>query len=139
MSSSNLKKKLLFILLVTFVLMAIATPVLAANSFALPDPGLFKPDLQKSGDSAKGFIAALNVLIGFVSVVFLAYAALRLAWDVKDLISGKKDLKSQQGRFLAIGIAVFVLLLALTGMWYVLLLAIWDKILVPMINALSGR
>ncbi len=126
-------------LLIIFALLTLAMPAFAASDFELPDPDIFKPDLQKSGESAKGFIAAINVVIGLISVIFLAYAAAMLAWDMKDLISGKKDLKSQQGRFLAIGVAVLVLLLALTGMWYVLLLAVWDKIFVPIINAVSGR
>ncbi|MDO7785789.1 hypothetical protein [Desulforamulus aquiferis] len=137
------KNKKFFIILLAFLaifLVSIVTPVMAANDgFSLPDPGLFKPDLNKSSDSGKGFIAALNILIGFVSVVFLGYAVLMLVWDLKDLISGKKDLKTQQGRFIAIGVAALILLLALTGVWYVVLIAIWDKILVPVINALSGK
>lgn len=134
------KKYVALLVLVAVVIVFIATPALAGNDgFSLPDPSLFKPDLNKSSDSGKGFIAALNILIGFVSVVFLGYAVLMLVWDLKDLISGKKDLKSQQGRFIAIGVSAFILLLALTGVWYVVLIAIWDKILVPVINALSGK
>lgn len=107
----------------------------------LPPADLFKPDpnVVSTGGSAAVFIKVISWLVALVAGVYFAWALFHFVFhDLRDIFTGKADLKSKSGRFTALGVCFMILLLALTGQWYTVVKVIWDKIVTPLINTLGG-
>lgn len=80
------------------------------------------------------FVQILNTVIGILAAIGLAYAVFHLVLRVKDLVAGKRDLRSMTGDFLGIGVAMIVLMMCLTNAWYPLLNWVFNNIIQPILG-----
>lgn len=101
-----------------------------SSSGALPPADWFVPEMASV--PVQPFLWAINWLVGLVAVLVLGYAIFKLVLVAKDLIAGRDSLEGKRGYFVGAGVALVVLLMALTGTWYTLLLWMWTKVLMPM-------
>lgn len=117
-------------------------PAALAAPGDLPPADLFKPDsgVVTTGGSAAVFIKVVAWLVAFVAGIYFAWALFHFVMhDLREIFTGKADLRSKSGRFAALGTCFVILLLAITGQWYTVIKAIWEKIIVPLINILGGQ
>jgi len=108
-------------------------------SLNLPDPDLFKPDLDTGGAGAQGIINMINIIMGIAGVVVLGLFGPALLKDIIPLIRGQKTIGQMSARLITLGVAIGALLLSITGAWVPILYFLWDTILVRMIRALIGN
>ncbi|SHJ77931.1 hypothetical protein [Desulfofundulus thermosubterraneus] len=140
-TSSLCKHLLSFAFLFLVSLFCFAPAVLAAPS-DLPPADLFKPDPQvvTTGGSAAVFIKVISWLVALVAGIYFAWALFHFVLhDLRDIFTGKADLKGKSTRFVALGVCFIILLLAITGQWYTVVQVVWDKIVTPLINTLGGK
>lgn len=142
----KLKEKLLLSrtsrkIFAVFVLLAIFIAMTATFAFAdgeLPPPGTFKPD-SGSFDAAKVIVSVIAFIAGIAASVYFAIGIIKVVTkDVKELISGEASLKDKQQRFMAILAGFVILLLVITGKWYDVIVVIWNKIALPIINKVGN-
>lgn len=106
---------------------------------SLPPAELFKPDVNVTA-SSQVFIKVVAWLVGLVAGIYFAWAIFHFVFhDLREIFTGKADLRSKSGRFAAMGTCFVILLLAMTGQWYTVVKVIWDKIIIPLINVLGGQ
>jgi len=124
-----------------FVLLAIFITMTATFAFAdgeLPPPGTFKPD-SGSFEAAKVIVTVIAFIAGIAASVYFAIGIIKVVTkDVKELISGEASLKDKQQRFMAIIAGFVILLLVITGKWYDVIVVIWNKIILPIINKVGN-
>jgi hypothetical protein len=137
-----------FLACLVFACLAFAPAALAVDgqggsqAGSLPPAELFKPDsgVVSAGGSAAVFIKVVAWLVALVAGIYFAWAVFHFVFhDLREIFTGKADLKSKSGRFAALGVCFVILLLALTGQWYTVVKVVWDKIIVPLINILGGQ
>ena len=142
----KLKEKLLLSrtsrkIFAVLVLLAIFIAMTATFAFAageLPPPGTFTPD-PGSFDAAKVIVAVIAFIAGIAASVYFAIGIIKVVVkDVKELISGEASLKDKQPRFMAILAGFVILLLVITGKWYDVIVVIWNKIVLPIINKVGN-
>jgi len=101
-----------------------------ADSLNLPDPQWFQPELpsMEAGSAALAIIRLLNVVIGTIGVLMLAYASWPLLVYAWDILHGRQSKESMRSRGASLIGGITLLLLALTGAWYPLLRVIVQSI-----------
>lgn len=117
-------------LLAALLFLFLSAGTALADSLNLPDPGWFQPELpsMEAGSAALAIIRLLNVLIGTVGVLMLAYASWPLLVYAWDILHGKQSKDSMRSRGFSLISGITLLLLALTGAWYPLLRVIVQSI-----------
>jgi len=123
------------------VLLVIFIAMTAAFAFAdgeLPPADSFKPD-SGSFEAAKVIVTVIAFIAGIAASVYFAIGIIKVVVkDVKELISGEASLKDKQPRFIAIGAGFMILLLVITGKWYDVIVVIWNKIILPIIDKVGN-
>jgi len=118
------------------VISLMSTGVVWADETTLPPKEWFVP--ETSSVPAEPFLWAINWLVGFAAMLLLGWAVFKLLLVVKDLIGGKESLDSKKSYFIGLGVGMMILMMALTGTWYSVLLWVWNKGLTPIIERFQG-
>jgi hypothetical protein len=76
---------------------------------------------QDAQTAATPIVELLNWAIGIFAAILLVYALFHVLVHIKKVLEGKGDIKSYSKDFITLGIAIMVLMLAVTGGWYQIL------------------
>jgi len=134
-SKTSRKFFAVYVMLVVFIAVT-ATFAFAAGE--LPPSESFKPD-SGSFEAAKVIVTVIAFVAGIAASVYFAIGVIKVVVkDVKELISGEASLRDKQPRFIAIGVGFMILLLVITGKWYDVIVVIWNKIILPIIDKVGN-
>jgi len=132
--SKTTSRKYFAVLFLTVIFIAMTATLAFAADGELPSGDAFKPD-SGSFDAAKVIVTVIAFIAGIFASVYFAIGIIKVVVkDVKELISGEASLQDKQKRFIAIGVGFVILLLVITGKWYDVIVVIWNKIVLPIIN-----
>jgi hypothetical protein len=127
-----------FVVMVLLVIFLAMTTAFAFADGELPPADSFKPD-SGSFEAAKVIVTVIAFIAGIAASVYFAIGIIKVVVkDVKELISGEASLKDKQPRFIAIGAGFMILLLVITGKWYDVIVVIWNKIILPIIDKVGN-
>lgn len=130
---SRTGRKLFAVLVLPAVFIAM-TGAFALAAGELPPAESFRPDAG-AFEAAKVIVTVIAFIAGIAATVYFALGIIKVVVkDVKELIDGSASLKDKQSRFIAIGVGFMILLLVITGKWYDVIVVIWNKIILPIID-----
>lgn len=76
---------------------------------------------QSAQLAVQPIIDLLNWVIGIFSAILLVYALFHVLIHVKNVVEGKGHIRQYTSDFVTLGIAIIILMLAVTGGWYQIL------------------
>ncbi|MBO8172438.1 MAG: hypothetical protein H0Z33_11145 [Bacillaceae bacterium] len=132
-----MKKSILFIAMM--LLFVNITPYVhaAPGGIELPSPEVFRPDLVKAQKASGGFILVINYVIGIIGLIILANIGWNALMSARKLMKGK-SVGGLKDDWIAIGVALLLVILSLTGTWYDIIVFAYEKILLPALDFFKG-
>lgn len=145
-----MKKKLLIMFILCLVFSSISAFTVYADdtdnedlmkkyNIELPDVESYRPEVKIGEIGAKGFITVVNIVTGVICVFILALIGPSLVVDIIPVLRGKQKIGELKSRLIAVSACVGITLLTLSGLWAPIVFFLWEKLLLPIINAFLGR
>lgn len=126
----------LLIFLSLFLILSFSSLVLAANDednnngINLPDASYFTPDMNASLKTVSPVLHMINWGIGIFGLFLVAWGIWKTLKIIYKEFTGEHDseVKDIMGRLKPVGLGIIIVLFAVTGLWYKILVFLWMKI-----------
>lgn len=111
------------------------SPVLGAIETSLPDAKYFTPDMQASINTVSPVLHLLNWAAAIFGLFLIGWGIWKILRIVYQAFSGDRDTGSKEllAQLKPVGLGILIILFAITGLWYKVLVFLWTMI-VPQVD-----